>query len=119
MGHDIVLTNLSQDEEIIITDDFIYDNNSITTGTIPLDIDQIESEIYISVKAWDSANNPAETDVKLHRIAEAKLKFFNVLNFPNPFSKSTQFTFELSQPAEISIAIFTLGGKKIMQIEPE
>ncbi len=28
------------------------------------------------------------------------------------------FTFELSQPAEVSFDIFTLGGRKIMQIEP-
>lgn len=119
IGHNIVLTDKSNDDSKTITDDFIYDNNSITTGTIPLEFDDNISELHLSLKAWDSANNPTENEIKLYRITEAKLKLFNVTNFPNPFANSTQFTFELSQPAEISIDIFTLGGRKIMQIEPE
>ena len=101
------------------TDDFIYDNNSISTGTIPLELNENSSELHISLKAWDSANNPSESEIKIYRIAEAKLKLFNVTNFPNPFANFTQFTFELSQSADVNIDIFTLGGRKIMQIEPE
>ncbi len=119
MGHEIILTDNSTEAKKNITDDFIYDNNSITTGTIPLYSDENVSEIQISVKAWDSANNPAEGEIRLYRISEIKLKLFNVLNYPNPFSNSTQFTFELSQPAEVQIMIFTLGGRKIMEIDPE
>ena len=119
IGHNIVLTDHSNDDNIIVTDDFIYDNNSITTGTIPLELDENSHELHLSLKAWDSANNLAEYEIKLYRIAEAKLKLFNVTNFPNPFASSTQFTFELSQPADVNIDIFTLGGRKIMQIEPE
>ncbi|MEE8341548.1 MAG: type IX secretion system sortase PorU [Candidatus Neomarinimicrobiota bacterium] len=116
IGHNIVLTDYSNDINKIITDDFIYDNNSITTGNIPLDLDETSTDLHMSVKAWDSANNPAETEIKLYRIAKSELKLFNVTNFPNPFAKSTQFTFELSQAADVNIDIFTLGGRKIMQI---
>ncbi len=119
IGHDIVLTDLSNAADKIVTDDFIYDNNSITTGTIPLDLNENLTEVHLALKAWDSANNPAESTIKLYQLEEAKLKLFNVTNFPNPFAKSTQFTFELTQPADISIAIFTLGGRKIMQFESE
>ncbi len=119
IGHNIVLTNHSNDDDEIITDDFIYENNSITTGTIPLDLDENSQDLHLSLKAWDSANNPSESEIILYRIAEAKLKLFNVTNFPNPFSNSTQFTFEISQPADVSVDIFTLGGRKIMQIESE
>jgi hypothetical protein len=119
MGHNIILTDKSNDDIKTITNDFIYDNNSITTGTIPLGLEENTTELQLSLKAWDSANNPAESDITLHRITKAKLKLYNVTNFPNPFTKSTQFTFELSQPAEVSFDIFTLGGRKIMQIEPE
>jgi hypothetical protein len=119
IGHNIVLTDKSNDDSKTITDDFIYDNNSITTGTIPLESDENSIELHISLKAWDSANNPTESEILLHRITNAKLKLFNVTNFPNPFSNSTQFTFELSRPADVSVDIFTLGGRKIMQIEPE
>jgi len=118
-GHNIVLTDKSNDDSKTITDDFIYDNNSITTGLIPLNLEENSTEFHLSLKAWDSANNPAESDILLHRIAETKLKLFNVTNFPNPFAGATQFTFELSQSADVSINIFTLGGRKIMQIEQE
>ncbi|MFC1784525.1 type IX secretion system sortase PorU [Candidatus Neomarinimicrobiota bacterium] len=119
IGHNIVLNDLSNADDKIVTDDFIYDNNSITTGTIPIDLNENSTEVHLALKAWDSANNPAESTIKLYQLAEAKLKLFNVTNFPNPFAKSTQFTFELTQPADISIAIFTLGGRKIMQFDPE
>ena len=119
VGHNIVLTDHLNDSDNIVTDDFIYDNNSIVTGTIPLEPNENSSELYLSLKAWDSANNPSESEIKLYRIATTKFKLFNVTNFPNPFTNSTQFTFELSQPANISIVIYTLGGRKIMQIEPE
>jgi len=119
IGHNIVLTDKSNDDRKTITNDFIYDNNSITTGTIPLELDENTTELQLSLKAWDSANNPSENDITLYSIADAKLKLFNVTNFPNPFARSTQFTFELSQPAEVSFDIFTLGGRKIMKIEPK
>jgi len=118
-GHDIVLFDHNQDSEELLTNDFIYDANSITTGTIPLNFDINEGDIHISVKAWDSANNLAENEFELTFIKDSKLKLFNVLNFPNPFSKSTQFTFELSESANIEITIYTLGGRKIMEIESE
>ncbi|MBU0529226.1 type IX secretion system sortase PorU [bacterium] len=118
-GHNIVLTNYLNDDNKIVTDDFIYDNNSITTGTIPLALDENSTETHLALKAWDSANNPTESEIKLYLLAEAKLKLFNVTNFPNPFAHSTQFTFELTRPADVSIAIFTLGGRKIMQFDPE
>lgn len=118
-GHDIVLYDHNQDSELVLTNDFIYDNNSITTGTIPLNFENNGFDIHVTVKAWDSANNLAENEIKLLLIEDVKLKLFNVLNFPNPFSKSTQITFELSQAAEVEVTIFTLGGRKIMEIESE
>ena len=45
------------------------------------------------------------------------MRIFNVYNFPNPFIDKTKFTFELNKEAEISIIIYTLGGKKIKHIK--
>jgi hypothetical protein len=36
-----------------------------------------------------------------------------VLNYPNPFSESTYFLVNLSDPADIELNIFTVSGKKI------
>ena len=40
-------------------------------------------------------------------------------NYPNPFATTTQFTFEITAPAEVGIKIYTLSGRKIAVIEPE
>ena len=44
---------------------------------------------------------------------------FNVYNYPNPFSNNTQFSFEINESAEIEINIYTLGGRKIRNIDKE
>ena len=36
-----------------------------------------------------------------------------MLNYPNPFARNTQFTFEITAPAEIAVTIYTLQGRKI------
>ena len=40
----------------------------------------------------------------------------NVYNFPNPFYGKTQFSFEITQGADISIDIYTLSGLKVSTI---
>jgi len=40
---------------------------------------------------------------------------YNVMNFPNPFSRSTRFTFQRSStdPIEVEIRIYTVAGRLI------
>ncbi|MCU0644032.1 MAG: C25 family cysteine peptidase [bacterium] len=45
-------------------------------------------------------------------------KLLNVLNYPNPFQNDTEFTFQLTQPADkVTIKIFTVAGRLIRTIE--
>ena len=118
LGHSIILNNLSEGKSTDLTDYFFYDNNSITSGEIILN-DINELNIKLNVNAWDNANNQSEKDIQLQRLEDKKLTLFNVFNFPNPFSISTKFTFELSSAANICIYIYTLGGKKIKKIDCE
>jgi len=41
-----------------------------------------------------------------------------VLNYPNPCSSGTTFTYNLSQEAQVRIEIYTLAGELIKVIEP-
>ena len=68
------------------------------------------------ISAWDNANNPSEKEILLYNSSENKVRIYNAFNFPNPFSNETKFTFEISSNAEVSISIYTVGGKKIKQI---
>ena len=37
-------------------------------------------------------------------------------NYPNPFKDDTQFTFEITENAQVSVTIYTLDGTKIKVI---
>ena len=96
------------------TDLFIYDENSITTGKITYLPN--ENIIDLKIKAWDNANNPNSKEVTIYAQDNTKLKINNAYNFPNPFSNSTDFTFEINQNCEVKIDIFSLGGRRIKSI---
>ena len=46
-------------------------------------------------------------------MTKQKLKIYNAYNFPNPFTNSTKFMFEITEDARISLELFTLGGRRI------
>ena len=115
IGHEIILTNLNNKEDYNKTNQFSYDQNSITTGTILLS--PFNEKINIKIKAWDNANNPSEKVIALNYSENNVLRIYNLYNFPNPFSDFTQFTFELSKMSDIIIDIYSIGGKKIFSLE--
>jgi len=73
-----------------------------------------EGDHSLHIIASDASGNSVEyrEDFQVVR----KLKLFNVLNYPNPFKNDTNFTFELSQPAQVSIKIYTVAGRLIQDI---
>jgi flagellar hook assembly protein FlgD len=70
------------------------------------------------VKAWDIQNNSseAETFFEVHNADD--LAMVNPVNFPNPFSNSTTFTFQRtsSDPIEVEIKIYSIAGRLIGDI---
>ena len=118
IGHEITITNATDQSTTNITNDFIYDVNSITTGTLPYIFDENETEVRFIIKAWDSANNSSEKELLLNLTESENLSLYNIFNYPNPFDFETQFTFEINQSAEITLSIFTLGGRKIKTCGP-
>ncbi|MEE1572404.1 MAG: C25 family cysteine peptidase [Candidatus Neomarinimicrobiota bacterium] len=116
-GHEISLTDLTTRDVTDITNRFIYDPNSIQTGTIQPNLDGFSETINIHIKAWNSANKPSEKDIYLNQAENNSLRLFQVMNYPNPFKTSTQFVFEISTPAEVSIDVYTLSGRKIKSFE--
>ena len=118
VGHEIIFSDVSNGNDIDITHLFIYDENSITTGKIP--IDYLDNDnLNFQIQAWDNANNPSQKDIKLFIINNNDIILFNVFNYPNPFKNNTQFSFEINQSAEVEINIYTLGGRKIKNIRSD
>lgn len=116
VGHEIMITDLRDDSKSDLSNRFIYDENSITTGVLAVPFDKYAETLELFISAWDNANNPAEKNIILHLLSKEKLQVMNVLNFPNPYATSTQFAFELTSSATVSIDIYTLGGRRIVSI---
>jgi hypothetical protein len=115
-GHEMILFDEVKSLEYYIADSFEYDINSLTTGTFIFKPDLSDEEIYINVKAWDNANNPNEEKINLDLTNSEVFELRSVYNFPNPFYDKTQFSFEITQGADIDIDIYTLSGLKVSTI---
>ena len=111
IGHEIIIDDLNISKSTIATDEFFYDQNSITTGTIVYNTN--DEFVHLRVKAWDNANNPSEKEIKLFKSFNNDIKIYNVFNFPNPFVSDTQFCFEVTEVFDLRLDLFSLGGRKI------
>lgn len=82
-----------------------------------------EGEYKLIVQAKDASGNKSGVNPRSvnFRVIE-KQSVSNVLNYPNPFSTSTQFVFTLTGaevPDIMSISIMTLSGKVVREITKE
>ena len=70
-----------------------------------------DGDHYFEVVVVDPGGNTAARHEEFS--VEADLKIMQLLNYPNPFSDRTDITFILTQPAHISVKIFTVAGRMI------
>ena len=110
-GHEIIIEDKNSMQSLTVTNDFFYDLNSITTGT--LNYSTSEELIHLNVRVWDNANNPSQKAIKLYRSDDKVLKIYNAYNFPNPFMNATQFCFEITENVRLKIDVYSLGGRRV------
>jgi hypothetical protein len=115
----MILYDEIQSKEYLISDKFKYDINSLTSGSYTFEPDMNFEQVSIKLKVWDNANNPSESQISLDVSSSDVFELRSVYNYPNPFFDKTQFTFEITQSAEIAIDIYTLSGLKIKSISSE
>ncbi len=118
-GHELMIVDPVTESKTNAVDQFIYDTNSLNTGRIQFPIDSEDDAISLGISAWDNANNPTEIQIELFLLKSKKLDLLHVLNFPNPFANDTQFTFEVTASASVSIDVYTLEGRRIKSFYPE
>ena len=83
-------------------------------------LDLAPGEYKVRVRAWDIFNNPSE-GIAYFRILEGEadeLVVTDVVNYPNPMGKSTEFLFHHNQsrPLDVRLDIYTAGGRKIQSL---
>ncbi|MDD3807028.1 MAG: type IX secretion system sortase PorU, partial [Candidatus Marinimicrobia bacterium] len=105
--------------ETNLTDNFVYEKDSWQEGHIPLPVKEWfqEGEHTVEISAFDNFNNFSSEFFYVQVIPSGKDILTDVMNFPNPFKKSTQFTFHNMQPGNVQIKIFTLSGSLLQTID--
>jgi hypothetical protein len=94
------------------------DNFQAGTVTYPLR-DLPNGRNTIRVRGWDTYNNARTAETFFEVLSSDKLAVVEVMNFPNPFSKTTAFTFKHNQavPVSATVKVYTLAGRLIQTIE--
>jgi hypothetical protein len=119
VGHGIVLV-VDQDLEhqIDLSADFEYQTGSYQRGGLVYQFSGLSAgEHSLSIKAWDNANNSSLLSADVKVSTKKALLLTEVMNYPNPFSRVTNFYYRLSSDAErVEVKIFTLAGRLIRQI---
>lgn len=122
IGHDLIGVLDEQTQNTYILNDFYESKlDDFTQGEVRFPLFDLEEGLHrINVKAWDVSNNSGEgyTEFVVFNSEEAALD--HVLNYPNPFTTSTNFQFEHNlqgQQLDVMIQIFTVAGNLVKTIE--
>jgi Peptidase family C25 len=122
IGHDITATLDNDNRNFFILNDFYQgDLNSYQQGVVHFQLPPLEPGPHsIKIKAWDVLDNSAEVILEFIVASDEKLEISHVLNYPNPFTTSTQFWFEHNKPGQdlqVTVQIFTLTGRVIKSLK--
>ncbi len=138
IGHNITMVlDDNENEKIVLTDYFNYFEGNHKAGKVIYDFSTYKSSVSVSsdevntaeslglpegehkitIKAWDNFNNSSRASTFFSVLPDDELKIKNVLNFPNPFSSNTTFTFVVSQACNIKIKIYTVRGTLIQTLD--
>jgi hypothetical protein len=77
-----------------------------------------DGKYTLRVKAWDIQNNSSEAETFFEVHSADDFAIINAVNYPNPFSNSTTFTFQRvsSDPIGVEIKIYSIAGRLIGNI---
>ncbi|RJP74165.1 MAG: T9SS C-terminal target domain-containing protein [Candidatus Zixiibacteriota bacterium] len=118
VGHGITVSFDGQNP-LDLTNAFTYDLDSYTTGRAAYQLTPGElapGPHTALATAWDAANNPNTAEISFEVIGSGELRVTDVLNYPNPFHRTTNFTFWVTEPAVATIKVYTVSGKLVKVI---
>ncbi len=123
IGHKLeAILNDDETNPIDLTNSFIGDLNSGgKSGLIKYKFTGMQPGDYkIKIKAWDVFNNFSFQEANFSVVSSDKgIVLRDVVNYPNPFSSNTTFTFRhnVASAINVKIKIYTIAGRLIKQIE--
>ena len=120
-GDGIVLVVTGIEGSTDVTDLFVYDLGSFRAGVIVYPLPSLGlGDHTISVAASDNMGNRSSRNLQFEIVSSAEFTIRNVANYPNPFrsgdAEGTLIMFQLLVNADVTIDIFTVGGRRIRRI---
>ncbi|MDG2455027.1 MAG: oxidoreductase, partial [Bacteroidia bacterium] len=105
-------------EKTIILNDYYKPNlNSYQAGRIEYPFEELPVGRHtLSLKVWDVYNNSADAYTEFEVADDEGVQVNNLLNYPNPFTSSTNFHFDHNKSGQnlvVSLSIMSITGKVI------
>ena len=121
IGHHIeAVLDGNSASSIILNDYYESDLDTYQSGKISYPFDNIEVGPHtLELKVWDVHNNSNKAEIEFVVASDEAIALEHVLNYPNPFTTSTEFMFEHNQVCDyldVQIGIFTVSGKLVKNI---
>jgi hypothetical protein len=124
VGHDIVATlDEMSNNTILLNSYFQPEIDDFTSGKIIFPfVNLSEGKHKLELKAWDMFNNSSSAVIDFYVSNSLNMDLNHVLNFPNPFSDETWFTFrhnQFSEDINVEIRIFNFSGQLVTIFKPQ
>lgn len=122
VGHRLTATMNNPERTFDLTNYYRSNLNTYQSGEIRYPLSNLADGKYsLRVKAWDIYNNSSEAETFFEVNATEDLALLYVMNYPNPFSHSTTFTFQRNSidPIDVEIKIYTVAGRFIENIKAQ
>ena len=122
IGHDIVaiIDNMSN-QPYILNNYYEADLNTFQSGVIRYSLANLSEGVHVlNLKVWDVYNNSSEKDLSFIVSQSEEMVLNHILNYPNPFSNFTKFSFEHNRPNEyldVMIQVFSVSGKLVKTLK--
>lgn len=107
----------NDDNTFLINEHYLADLDDFTQGWVRYPLYNLSAGDHtITVKAWDTYNNPAETTLHFTVSGESGVNIEELGNFPNPFETETTVFFTHNRPGEdlqVHLSIINPAGMEI------
>lgn len=119
IGHDIVAT-LDETELFTLNNFYEAELDNYKSGTISYPFTDLSNGIHnLSLKVWDNYNNSSVAKLEFLVSSSEEMAVNSLLNYPNPFSQTTTFSFEhnqAEQAIDVTIYIYSLNGQLVKKL---
>ncbi|MBA4311555.1 MAG: hypothetical protein C0417_02885 [Chlorobiaceae bacterium] len=119
IGHRLEAWLDNNSESIDLSEYYKSKVNTYRLGSVEYPLGPLSNGTHIlRLRAWDTYNNSSTEETMFNVVSGSGLSLSNILNYPNPISSATYFTFAHNQVNAIDaeIKIYTVAGRMIQSL---